>query len=155
MTAVKNFVSYFHGPNTIGKPRSLSLDAIADQDNAIQFAGDGTAAHPPLYNRDVVGFFPFQVNNNKFVIPTYVMTRDMATNYNPSAPRTDLARYDLPPEAFRLTVGGLNAAKLTATATDPITGASVPVTIVTRTGDTAILQLNLTDYPRMLVLQDG
>jgi len=98
MTAVKNFIGAFQGPDTITTPRSLSLLQIADQGNWTQFTGDGTPAHPPLYNRDVVAFFPFQVDNNKFVVPAYVMTRNIAKLYNPTAPTTDVTRYDLPPK---------------------------------------------------------
>ena len=155
LTAVKNFMAAFAGPSTISTPRSLTLTQIADQGNWTQFAGDGTAAHPPLYNRNVVAFFPFQVSNNKFVVPAYVMTRNMDTLYNASAPSTDVTRFDLPDETYRLTVGGLNTADLTVSATDPITGASVPVTVVSTSGSTAVLQVPLTDYPRLITIQDG
>jgi hypothetical protein len=155
MTAVKNFISAFAGPSTFTTPRSLTLNAIADQGNWTQFAGDGTAAHPPLYNRQVVAFFPFQVSNNKFVVPAYVMTRNMDTLYNPSAPSTDVTRFDLPPQTYRLSVGGLNTASLTVTATDPMTGSSVPVTVTPTSSTTADLQLPLSDYPRLITIQDG
>ena len=155
MTAVKRFTSAFAGPASIGTRRALMVTAIADQANHVQFAGDGTLAHPPLYNRDVVAFLPFQADSNRFVVPTYVMTRDMAKLYNLTAPSTDVTRYDLPPETYRLTVTGVNAAALQASATDPLSGQSVPVTVVSRSGSTAVVQLDLTDYPRLLVLTDG
>jgi hypothetical protein len=154
MTAVKSFMEAFAGPSTISTPRSLSLQQIADQGNWTQFAGDGTAAHPPLYNRQVVAFFPFQVDSNKFVVPAYVMTRNLATLYNPTAPSTDPTRYDLPPETYRLTVGGLNTANLSVTAMDPLTGSSVPVQVTPTSSSTAVIQVPLTDYPRLLVIQD-
>ena len=155
MTGVKRFTAAFAGPATVGQRRSLMLTAIADRANHLQFDGDGTAAHPPLYNRDVVAFFPFQSDSHRFVVPAYVMTRDMARLYNPTAPSTDVTRYDLPPEAYRLTITGVSAATLQASATDPLTGQSVPVTVVSRSGSTAVVQLDLTDYPRLLVLQDS
>jgi hypothetical protein len=155
MAAVKAFTQAMVGPLTIATRRSLSLLAIADQADHVQFTGDGTAAHPPLYNRDVVAFLPFQTDSNKFVVPAYVMTRDMAKLYNPSAPTTDVTRYDLPPESYRLTIGGVNAAALQATATDPLTGQAVPVSVVSRSGDSAVIEIPLTDYPRLLVLRDG
>jgi hypothetical protein len=155
MTSVKRFTAAFAGSPTIAQGRALTLTAVADKANHIQFGGDGTAAHPPLYNRDVVAFLPFQADSHRFVVPTYVMTRDMAKLYNPSAPTTDVTRYDLPPEAYRLTIAGVDAAALQASATDPLTGQSAPVTVVSRSGSTAVVQLNLTDYPRLLVLSDG
>jgi hypothetical protein len=155
MTSVKRFTAAFAGPAIITERRALMLTAVADQANHVQFDGDGTAAHPPLYNRDVVAFFPFQADAHRFVVPTYVMTRDMAKLYNPTASATDVTRYDLSPEAYRLTITGVDSATLQATATDPITGQSAPVTVVSRSGSTAVLQLDLTDYPRLLVLRDG
>jgi hypothetical protein len=155
MEAVKRFTQAFAGPASISTPRSLSLQGVADQANHTQFAGDGTPGRPPLYNRDVTAFLPFQTDDHKFVVPVYVMTRDMATLYRPAAAASDVTRYDLPPESYRFTIGGVNAAALQATATDPMTGQSVPVTVVSRSESTAVVQMNLTDYPRLLVLQDG
>jgi hypothetical protein len=155
LTAIKRFMSAFAGPDTIAVRRALTLQAIADQGGWTQFAGDGTAAHPPLYNRDVVGFFPFQTDSNRFVVPVYVMTRDMATLYDPNAPDTDVTRYDLPPETYRLTIGGLHTASLSVSAIDPLTGQAVPATVVSTTTSTAVVQIALTDYPRLLVISDG
>ncbi|MGH2872917.1 MAG: hypothetical protein ACRDL5_10720, partial [Solirubrobacteraceae bacterium] len=81
MTAIGRFMTAFAGPDTIATRRSLSLLKIGDQGNWAQFAGNDTAAYPPLYNRDVVAFLPFQTNSNLFVIPVYLMTRDIATVY--------------------------------------------------------------------------
>ena len=61
----------------------------------------------------------------------------------------------LNPQNHVLTFTGVNAAALQASATDPLTGQSAPVTVVSRLGSTAVLQLDLTDYPRLLVLSDG
>lgn len=155
MVALQRFMQAFAGPATIATPRSLGLLAVADRTNATQFAGDGTAAHPPLYNRDVVAFLPFQTDANRFVVPTYVMTRNLSKVYNPAAPSSDVTRYDLPPETYRLQIGGIDAARLTVSATDPQTGATVPATVVERSGDRAVVELALTDSPRLLVLQDG
>jgi len=41
----------------ITRPRTIRLAAISDTHDHEQFAGDGTPAHPPLYDRDVIGFF--------------------------------------------------------------------------------------------------
>jgi hypothetical protein len=83
------------------------------------------------------------------------MTRNLDQLYNPSAPTTDVTRYDLPPETYRLTVGGLNTAHLSVTATDPLTGSSVPVSVTVTSPTTAQLQVPLTDYPRLLVINDA
>ncbi len=155
MVAVRRFLDTMAGAQDLTQTRPLTLQAISDYDGAYQFPGNGTAAYPPLYNRDVVGVFPFQVNSNKWVIPTYVMTRDLATLYNPQAPATDPTRQDLPQEVFRFTLGGVNPATVTAAATDPITGQVVPVKITGRGASSVSLEIPLTDYPRMLTLTDG
>ena len=153
MAAIKRFMQSFSGPSTIATHRSLTLQSIADQGNWTQFNGDAT--HPALYNRDVVAFFPFQADSNRFVAPVYVMTRNMSQVYKPFSPLTDVTRYDLPSQTYRLTIGGLNTSTLKVSLTDPITGASIAAQVVSTSGDTATVELPLTDYPRMLVLQDG
>jgi hypothetical protein len=155
MTAIRRFTQAFAGPGAIGEPRELSLAAVASEGNWTQFSGDGSAAHPSLYNREVVGFFPFQAGQHRFVVPVYVMTRDLATLYQPSAPATDLARYDLPPQKYRLEIGGVEGGHLRASATDPLSGASVPVRVISRSTGSAVVETPLTDSPRLLVLEDG
>ncbi len=155
MQALKRYMQAFAGPAALASRRSLTLQSIADQGNWAQFAGDGTSAHPPLYNRNVVTFFPFQTDANKFVVPVYVMTRDMGTILNRSASTGSAAQYDLPAETYRLTVGGLNTSVLKVSATDPDTGASVPAKVVAAANGQATVEMPLTDSPRLLVLQDG
>ena len=155
MQALQRYMQAFAGPTSIAQRRSLTLQSIGDQGNWTQFAGDGTAAHPPLYNRNVVTFFPFQADTNKFVIPVYVMTRDMGKVLNPSAPNGSPGQYDLPAETYRLTVGGLNTSALKVSATDPDTGATVSAKVVAASNGQATIEMPLTDSPRLLVLQDG
>ena len=88
------------------------------------------------------------------MIPAYVMTRNMTTPYNTAVPASGVTRYDLPDETYRLTVGGLDTAHLTVSATDPITGASVPITATPTSATTAVLTVPLTDYPRLITIQD-
>ena len=62
----------------------MSLLDVSDDHDRRQFAGDGSAAHPPLYDRDVVGFFPYQIDEDSYLIPAYVMTRSLAKPYRPA-----------------------------------------------------------------------
>jgi hypothetical protein len=144
----------FIGPTSITQPRSLSLQSIAQWGDDAQFAGDGTAAHPPLYNRDVLGVFPFQVSDDSFVVPAYVMTRNIAQLYDANAPGTDVTRYDLPPETYRLTLGGIDGNAATVQAYDPLSAQTVAATVVARTATTVTVQLALTDSPRLLRITD-
>lgn len=153
MPAIQRLVAALAGTQSLGKTRQLTLLQIADYSGHAQFHGNGTAALPPLYDRDVIGFFPFQVNADKFVIPTFVMTRDLSEIYRSSI--RGPTRYDLPDERFGLTIGGLSSTDhVTARATDPLTGKSEPVQVTARSSHSVTVELALSDSPRLLVLDD-
>jgi len=152
LRALKRFMSAFAGPGRLGRRQHLRLEAITDRHNRRQFEGDGTPAHPPLYDRDVVAFLPFQVAERRVVVPVYVMTRDLLRVYRPQLSRGDARRYDLPPERFRLTIGGVAGLGAAVRATDPLTGKTVPVRVVSRIRDRLVVEFALTDSPRLLVL---
>lgn len=125
-------------PNlTVTQP--LQVLSISDTHDHYQFAGDGTAAHPPLYDREVFAFLPYQVNSSRYVVPYYVMTRDV--------------RQSLAPEQFTLQIGGLNGKVVTAAAYDPINDASVPVSAVAANTNSLTLAVTAADYPYLLTLQ--
>lgn len=121
--------------------RPLQVASISDTHNHYQFAGDGTAAHPNLYNRDVFAFLPFQVNAKRFIIPYYVMTRDVAK--------------DLPPEQFTVLIKGLKGENASISAYDPIKNKDVPVVIKSKGLDSLELVLTATDYPYLLTVQEA
>lgn len=149
-----NMLARFQGPGPSGAPRQLKLLSIAQNGNHAQFAGDGTTAHPSLYDRDVLAVFPFQSSPTRFVIPVYVMTRDLLTLYEPNAPGSDLARFDLPDETFRITLGDLpeTAAVPAVSAYDPLRNESTPARMLSRSGSTAVFEIAATDYPRLLTI---
>ena len=126
---------------TLTRTRSLTVDAIGDTHNHDQFVGDGTAAHPTLYDRDVFAFLPYQVNATRFVVPYYVMTRDV--------------RRPLAPERFTIVVAGLHGAVAAVAAYDPIKDRAVLVTVDGRSPTTLTLTLPTADYPYLLTIQDG
>jgi hypothetical protein len=128
------------GLDPAAPPRPLTLFSVSDLHGHAQFQGDGTPARPPLYDRDVFAFLPFQVNAHRFVIPYYVMTRDVAQ--------------DLPAETFTLLLSGLTGAAKVA-ATDPATGQSVPVTVRSQTGGQLQVDVSATDAVRLLTIDDG
>jgi hypothetical protein len=127
-------------PN-LTQTRPLTVNALSDTHDHVQFRGDGTPAHPDLFDRDVFAFLPFQVNAHRFVIPYYVMTRDVTK--------------DLAPEQFTLTVGGLHGDGATVTAYDPIQNRPVPVTVVKRAPNSLTLQVTASDYPYLLTVQEA
>ncbi len=107
MAAMGRMMARFE-PGELDAPRQLSLTRISDDHDQRQFDGDGTPGRPPLYNRDVLAFLPFQVSDDRFVASVYVMTRDLTKVHRSDLPATDPARFDLPPAAYRLTIGGLD-----------------------------------------------
>jgi hypothetical protein len=152
LRALRRFTLAFAGPPRLGRRLRLTLDAISTRSTGVQFEGDGTPAHPPLADRDVVAFLPFQVTDRRVVAPVYVMTRDLLRPYRARLAGSDPRRFDLPPEAFRLTVGGVAGLGRSVRATDPLTGRAVPVRVISRARDRLVVELPLTDSPRLLVL---
>ncbi len=155
MSGFRNMLSRFQGPGPGGELRQLTLTSIAQDGNHAQFAGDGTAAHPSLYDRDVLAVLPFQSSPTRFVIPVYVMTLDLLTLYEPEQPASDIHRFDLPNETFRITLGNLpeTSEPPIVSAYDPLRNESTPARLLSRTGSSAEFEIAATDYPRLLTLE--
>jgi hypothetical protein len=157
MSSFKRMLAQFQGPGPEGNARQLQLLSIAQEGNHAEFQGDGTAAHPSLYDREMLAVFPFQSSPTKFVIPVYVMTENMSTVYNSNEPENGVDRFDLPPENFRITLGNLpeTSTPPTVSAYDPLRAESTPARFVSRQGSKAIFEIAATDSPRLLELQYG
>lgn len=140
------------GRRPITRRVSVTLRAVSDTHGHRQFNGDGTRAHPPLYNRDVLGFFPYQVSNRRVAIALYVMTRDLLEPYRRRLPVGRARRYDLPAERYRLTIAGVRRLPRALRATDPLRGKRVAVRLVRRSPNRLVVDIRLTDSPRLLVL---
>lgn len=153
MRSFRNMTSHFQGPGPGASLRHLTLASIEQENNHAQFMAEDNSAHPPLYDRDVLAVFPFQSSANRFVIPVYVMTRDLLIDYLPQEPSSDLQRFDLPQEAFRITVGGLPAGAPKVKFYDPITNSDAPAKYVEQTAGGAVFEVSATDYPRLLELE--
>jgi hypothetical protein len=156
MSGFRNLLAQFQGPGPGAQgARQLQLLSIAQDGNHAQFSGDGSATHPPLYDRDVLAVLPFQSSPTRFVIPFYVMTRDLLTLYEPGAPASDIHRFDLPDETFQITLGNLpeTAAAPTVSAYDPLLGESTPAQLVSHGDGQATFELAATDYPRLLSVE--
>jgi hypothetical protein len=153
MRAVRRLTRALSSDAPVGEPRPLELLSVSDRHGNKQFEGDGSSAHPPLFDREVVGFFPFQVTPDQYVIPVYVMTRSLAKLYKPDAPRSDRTRFDLPAAEFQLEIGGLGPGEVRASASDVLTGEETPVEVASEDGDSLTVELPLTDAPRLLKLE--
>jgi hypothetical protein len=157
MTAFRRMMARFKGPGPATAARQLELLSIIQEGNHAEFTGDGTAAHPDLYDREVLAVLPFQSSPTRFVIPVYVMTPNLTTVYNSSAPESSVSRFDLPNEAFRITLGNLpqTSSPPTVSAYDPILDESTPARLVSQNGDRAVFEFAATDYPRLLTIEYG
>jgi hypothetical protein len=151
---VRRLTLALRGAESLTRARPLSLRSIADDRGHAQFEGDGTRAHPPLFDREVVAFFPFQLSEREWVAAAYVMTRNLARVYDEDASESDPRRYDMPPEKFRIAIGGIRGAGVTATASDPLTGERVPVEVSRHRRGGVVVELPLTDSPRLLRLRE-
>jgi hypothetical protein len=150
-------LAHFEGPGPGGPPRQLKLLAIAQDGNHAQFKGDGSAAHPDLYDREVLAVLPFQSSPSRYVIPVYVMTSNLLTLYRPGASPGDIHRFDLPEETFRITLGNLPATATppAVSAFDPLRKRATTARLRSRRGATAVFELAATDYPRLLTIDYG
>lgn len=155
MTALPRMLSHFAGPGPSGQLRQLSLLSIAQEGDQAVWSGDGTAAHPNLYTRELLAVLPFQSAPTHFVIPFYVMTPNLTTVWNPAAPADSPTRFDLPDEHFRITVGNLpeTTAAPEVSAYDPLRDESTPARLVSQAGDRAVFEISATDYPRLLSIE--
>ncbi|UUY05049.1 hypothetical protein LRS13_05835 [Svornostia abyssi] len=152
MDGVRRLVAAL-GDDDVTTSRALTIASIGDYGGRTQFTGDGSAAHPDLHDRDVLAVLPFQAADDRFVVPVYVMTRNLARTYGGAG---GPARFDLPEERYQLTIGGTDAARVRASAVDPLTGAAVPVDVVRRTDDGwVVVEMPVTDSPRLLILDDA
>jgi hypothetical protein len=152
--AVRRLMDSIQDAEQISSPRSLSLDELTDFQSNVQFQGNGTAAYPPLYNRDVFAFLPFQVTQHRFVIPVYVMTRNVAKIYRPDTSMSDPTRFDMPAERYRMAIGGIDGENAQVSATDPLTGDSVSVEVISGSSDQVVVEMPVTDSPRLLTVQE-
>ena len=88
------------------------------------------------------------------MIPVYVMTRDLGHVYDTGAPASDPRRLDMAPASFRLRIGGVDGTSARIGASDPLTGAPVPVEVVARTPRGLVVDIPATDSPRLLTIEE-
>jgi hypothetical protein len=154
MLAMQRFTQALAGATSLAKERDVTLDGLIDYAGNIQFKGSEAFPgydFPDLTNKDCFFFQPIQVNEGKLVVPVYVMTRDITHEYSGTGP----TRFDLPEEKYRLTIGGVKGTGAVVSVLDPITGASIPLTIVEATGSKLVVELKVTDYPRLITIQEA
>jgi hypothetical protein len=160
MRAVRQLVAVMADGTHLAAPRGVRLLRIEESHGHRQFDGDPATAgrtpnpHPPLYNRDVLAFLPYQATDHKFVVALYVMTRNLAQLYRPAAPASDPTRFDMPAEAYRLTIGGIEAEGAKFALVDPLGSSETPVKPLGSSPGQVAVEVSLTDSPRLMVVEE-
>jgi hypothetical protein len=134
--AIRRLSRSFAPASPLKRAMTLRLLAIGDYEQREQWAGDSMRRHPPLRDRDVVVFLPFQLDDRRLVVATYVMTRNLA--------------HSLPAERFAFAIGGLRTCAATIRGSDPLSAGRVPVQKVSCSAQRLVVSLPLTDSPRLL-----
>lgn len=134
----------------------LSVSSLSSYSNIVEFSGDGTAAHPDWRHVDGFGVFPFQVNKNTYLVGYYVVTKDVVHNWNVAGNTgaLDIRNYTMPDEGYKISISGMGATT-SVSSYDPMTGATLPVSILSQDSNSVQVTLLATDYPRFLVISTG
>jgi hypothetical protein len=160
MSIVRNMVAKFKEGLDSGlaaaNTRQLEVD-ISEDHSKFQF-NPGRSA-PTLFDREVLAILPYQLsggkdlnNKSKFIIPYYVMTRDIMNVYDEQ--KKDGPQTDLPPEAFTLTIRNLKGEGAKVSVYDPLNDKSVPVEVVKSSTNSLQVKVNATDYPYLLIVEE-
>jgi hypothetical protein len=139
LKTLQNTMAVFAGAISSPQTRPLSVDVTSLGNQTSAFKGDAT--HPDLYNRDLFTFLPYQVNPQKFVIATYVMSYDITK--------------PLEPMDFRQTIKNVNGLTANVKYYDPITNQAVPVNVVSREANSITVVTQNVDYPRLLTVDEN
>lgn len=138
LLAARRVAELLQGATAIRNPRQLSVKVEPMGENRKVFDGDST--HPPLTHKDVFAFLPYQIDDHRFAIAVYVMTHDYTQ--------------DMPPEDYRLTIGGVKEGKTRVGYADPISGSSQDLSPNPSTEGLLSVTISAVDYPRFLVVSE-
>lgn len=139
LKSLQNTMGAFSGAIPLSVSRQLGVDVTSLGTQYSAFKGDAT--HPDLYDRDLFAFLPFQVNPQKFVVGTYVMSYDITT--------------PIPAQDFRQTIKNVNGLTASVTYYDPITNETLPVNVVSRDANSITVVTSNVDYPRLLTIDEN
>jgi hypothetical protein len=150
MRALQRFFERFESAENPEPPRMIAIEGVGSCAPAIEFEGDGSSARPALDHRQLVAAYPFQRGPRSFVIPTYVMTRNIMKQHGGAGAE----RFDLPRAPFELVLSRVNAATALVTAYDPLRDVERPVSVLSRDASRITLRVELDDAPVLLELLD-
>ncbi len=134
--------------------RPLRVEKVTEPEPRLALKGDGTPAHPDQFNRNDLAVLPFQLDQNKFAVAYYVVTRDLTRAWQPAFGPLDARRYDMKPETFYVTLSNLFGDQAVVYSYDPITGSKTKVAITDSSPNTIAVELETVDYPRFLIIEE-
>ncbi len=134
LKAIRNLTRAFAGSVPLQAVRPLHARVSPLGKTGKVFDGKVSLGHP-----DVFAFLPFQVNDGRHVVAVYVSTYD--------------ATRPMPDERYRLDIQGLAAPPRAARLYDPVTDRTAEVSVVARDGGTVQVDVQVADYPRLLILE--
>jgi hypothetical protein len=133
MRALKNLVGAFAGSIPIEQTAPLQIEVTAVGEQTVAF--EGNDLHPPLAHRELFVALPFQIDQGRYVIAFYVMTRDVTKRFRP--------------QLFRLRIAGTDGR--TVSCYDPHEDRTLNV-ITTTVGDALEVTVFAGAHPRVLTI---
>ena len=140
LRSLRRTVAVFEGAEPVAAPRQFQVEAAKLAPERKVFAmleGQRT-----LCFRDLFAVLPFQVTDHRFVVAVYVMS----PVYNVE---------DLAEETWRLTLSPVAGPRCAVSLYDPLADKAVPVRVVWRAAGSVVVELPVTDTPRLLVVAEA
>jgi len=155
LAAMKNVTNIMRQGESIESPRKLQVIDIKVPNPILQFKGDGTQAHPDVFNVQDLAVLPTQLSNNRFAIGYYVATQHFTKAYHYKYSVTDPRRYEMPDQYFEITLMNIKGNGSKISVYDPITNNNIPVSVTRRTSNTISIKMPAVDYPRYLMINEN
>jgi hypothetical protein len=121
--------------------RPIQATEVTSERQQLVFHGNGTAGEPDQRFADVFTFLPFQSNAHRFVIPFYVMTRQLSAT-------ADCGFY-------HLRVLGIQPRNAQFAIYDPVDDRESETVAEDDGSGSAKLRLEACDYPRLLLVEES
>ncbi|WP_284641766.1 S-layer homology domain-containing protein [Paenibacillus silviterrae] len=155
LTSLTNLSALMRTGRPVATPRPLKVEGITEYEPRLVYEGDGTPEHPSRYHGDDLAILPYQLDEGRFAIGYYVVTRNLAHVWDSSKQLWDPARYQMPDQTFDITLSNVRGSGSNVYAYDPVQGTRMPVTVVESTYNQVKVRLQVTDYPRMLMIEEN
>lgn len=139
----------------IDNPRPLEVTKLTERSPRVVLQGNRTDEHPDTFMRDDLAILPFQLGANKFAVGYYIVTRDLTQDWQPSKDMLDPNRYAMPPQKFAVTLANVAGERAAVYAYDPLKDARLPVNVLAKTANTITVEVESTDYPRFLMMEEN